>query len=154
MESTTLTQMSISSPVFEHNGFIPVVYTCDGTGVNPPIHIGNFPEGTITLALIVEDPDAPKGTYDHWIVWNIKPISEIEENMNPGTSGSNSSGKTGYHPPCPPDKLHHYHFHLFALDNELNLHLGASRKQLEDAMAGHILGQATLTGKYERSSKE
>ena len=101
METTAILQLGITSPAFEHMGTLPAKYTCDGDAINPPLQIDNIPEQAQTLALIVEDPDAPKGTYDHWIVWNIKITTVIKENSNPGISGNNSAGKTGYHPVCP-----------------------------------------------------
>ena len=125
-------------------------YTCDGEAVNPPLSINEIPDGTQSLALIVEDPDAPGGTYDHWIVWNIPPVSSIRENSNPGISGNNSSDQTGYHPPCPPEGSHRYFFHVYALDTELDLPVGASQRELQKAMKPHILGHGSLTGMYER----
>jgi Raf kinase inhibitor-like YbhB/YbcL family protein len=102
MEATMTANLDIKSAAFNDNEQIPMKYTCDGEAVNPPLTINDIPEGTQTLSLLVEDPDAPGGTYVHWVVWNISPAREIAENSNPGISGTNSGEKTGYHPPCPP----------------------------------------------------
>lgn len=150
MEKTAVAQLTISTPALQQGRDIAVKYTCDDEGINPPLEIGNLPHGTQTLALIMEDPDAPGGTYDHWIEWNIPPAPLIEENSNPGISGTNSAGKTGYHPPCPPHGSHRYYFHVFALDTELQLEPGATRLALQGAMQGHILAKGTLMGKYKR----
>jgi Raf kinase inhibitor-like YbhB/YbcL family protein len=146
-------QLIITSPAFEDGGTIPARYTCDGEEINPPLHIDDWPEGTVTLALIVEDPDAPKGTFDHWLVWNIDPVNEIAENNSPGISGSNSAGKTGYHGPCPPNGYHRYFFFVFALDTELDIPAGSDRSTMEQAMAGHIIGQGNIMGNYGRKQK-
>lgn len=147
---TTTNKFSISSTAFEHEGQIPAKYTCDGEGINPPIRIDHIPDDTQSLVLIVDDPDAPKGTFDHWIVWNIDPISHIDENSNPGLSGMNSAGKTGYHPPCPPSGSHRYYFHLYALSIWPDLDANANRKELEHVMNNHIVSEAVLMGRYER----
>lgn len=149
MKKNTKGKLQISSSVFENEGDIPAKYTCDGAGVNPPLKITNIPEGTKTLALISEDPDAPKGTYDHWLVWNIPPEGIVEENRMPGISGTNSSGKTGYHPPCPPDKRHRYFFYVYALDSSLEILAGSDKKTLKKAMEGHILAEGSLMGTYD-----
>jgi Raf kinase inhibitor-like YbhB/YbcL family protein len=142
----------LSSPAFAHEGVIPAKYTCDGDGINPPLNIEGIPEGTVSLALIVDDPDAPGGTYDHWLVWNIPRVAQIPEGTRPGISGTNSDQKTGYHPPCPPDGEHRYFFYLYALDAEIQLHPGAARNELEMAINGHILGNAELMGRYTKQS--
>lgn len=152
METTAIQQLAISSSMFINEGNIPAKYTCDGEGINPPLEISNIPEGTQAFALIVEDPDAPRSTYCHWIAWNIKPVNVIKESFNPGISGNNSAGKTGYHPPCPPTGAHRYYFHVFALDSKLDLAPGESKEKLQQAMQGHILGKGTIMGKYERSA--
>lgn len=150
---TTISHFSISSPAFEHEGKIPAKYTCDGEKINPPVRIEYIPEGTQSLVIIVDDPDAPKGTFDHWIVWNIDPVSFIEENSNPGLSGLNSAGKTGYHPPCPPSGSHRYYFRVYALHIWIDLDSNADRRKLEHAMEGHIVEEAVLMGRYERNSQ-
>ncbi len=143
-------QFGIGSKAFEHNGLIPQEYTCDGEGINPPLHFSGVPEGTVSLALIVDDPDAPGGRYDHWLVWNIPPGTEIPGGRRPGISGSNSDGRTGYHPPCPPDGEHRYFFYVYALDTLLHLQAGAGRSELEAAIQGHILANAELMGRYKK----
>jgi Raf kinase inhibitor-like YbhB/YbcL family protein len=148
MKSTAVQNLDISSPDFKYGEKIPAKYSCDGEGINPALEIDGIPEGTKTLALIIEDPDAPKGTYDHWLVWNIEPRKRISEHSNPGVSGNNSSGKTGYHPPCPPKGEHRYYFHVYALDAELDLPAGESREKLESAMEEHVIGKGTIMGKY------
>lgn len=153
MKTTAIAQLDISSPAFQQEGNIPAKYTCDGEGINPPLEIGNIPEDTQTLAIIVEDPDAPNGTYDHWVVWNIKPAAVIHENSNPGISGNNSSGKTGYHPPCPPTGTHRYYFHVFALNSHLDLTPGGPKENLQQAMEAHILAQGTIMGTYKRHAR-
>ncbi|WP_207514987.1 YbhB/YbcL family Raf kinase inhibitor-like protein [Longitalea luteola] len=153
MKTTAIAQLTISSPAFGNEENIPSKYTCNGDGINPPLEIKNIPEGTQTLAIIVEDPDAPNGIYDHWVVWNIKPTNIIPENSNPGISGNNSAGKTGYHPPCPPTGTHRYYFHVFALDHHLDLIPGGPKEKLQEAMEAHILASGTIIGTYKRLAK-
>jgi Raf kinase inhibitor-like YbhB/YbcL family protein len=143
-------QLKLISTVFSHNGHIPSKYTCEGENINPPLKVENIPDATKTLALIVEDPDAAKGVFDHWILWNISPDEAIAEGSNPGISGTNSFGKTGYGGPCPPSGEHHYFFRVFALDDDLDLLTGSRKAELLDAMKGHILGDAELMGVYQK----
>jgi Raf kinase inhibitor-like YbhB/YbcL family protein len=154
MQATITANLDIKSTAFENEEQIPMKYTCDGEAVNPPITVGNIPEGTQTLAMVVEDPDAPGGTYVHWLVWNISPDPEIAENANPGISGTNSGEKTGYHPPCPPEGMHRYYFHVYALDARLEITAGATKQDLMTAMKPHILAKGTLMGVYERENFE
>jgi Raf kinase inhibitor-like YbhB/YbcL family protein len=154
MAATMTAKLDIKSNAFDNGEQIPMKYTCDGEAVNPALTIGEIPPGTQTLALVVEDPDAPGGTYVHWVVWNISPVNEISENSNPGISGTNSGEKTGYHPPCPPDGSHRYIFNVYALDTRLGLTAGATKEELLDAMEPHILGQGSLVGLYERENFE
>ncbi|OGI26227.1 MAG: hypothetical protein A3J76_01435 [Candidatus Moranbacteria bacterium RBG_13_45_13] len=146
--------MKIASPVFENNGNIPEKYTCDGEEINPPLEFSDVPENTKSLALIVDDPDAPiPGGFVHWIVFNIKPdIKEIKENAVPENAiqGITSEGKTGYVGPCPPSGIHHYQFKLYALDEMPDLDSSAKREDVEKSMEGHILDQAKLIGLYQR----
>ena len=142
--------LNIQSPAFTHNGYIPAKYTCDGTGVNPPLTLGDIPEKARTLALIIEDPDAPHGTFDHWLIWNIAPTKTIDENSAPGDEGLNSTQKNGYTGPCPPQGAHHYHFRLFALDTILDLPGGVDKHTLLKAMDGHVIGTGELIGLYKR----
>lgn len=149
METKT-DELKITSPAFENEGNIPAKYSCDGEGVNPPLQIQNIPAGTKTLALIAEDPDAPNVTFVHWIVYNINPNEKIEEASNPGTSGDNSAGKSGYHPACPPSGSHRYYFHVFALDKSLDMLAGRKKQDLEKEMKGHIIASGKIMGRYER----
>jgi Raf kinase inhibitor-like YbhB/YbcL family protein len=146
-----MTNLTITSPAFTHEGDIPSRYTCDGESISPELRIQNLPQDAVTLALIVEDPDAPSGTYDHWLVWNIDRTETIAEGANPGISGNNSGGKTGYHPPCPPSGSHRYYFHVYALDTHLDLSSGIRKTELQAAMQSHIIAQGTLMGRYSRS---
>lgn len=146
-------EMRISSDAFAHNGIIPVKYTCDGNDVSPPLKIENIPPGTRSLALIVDDPDAPRGTWVHWVVWNIDPKTvEIGENTVPRGSvqGINDFEKRDYGGPCPPSGTHRYFFKLYALDTLLNFSSDAGKAGLEKAMKGHILSEAQLVGLYKR----
>jgi len=143
--------MQITSPAFQHNVMIPKQYTCQGEDINPPLAIAGIPEGTKTLTLINDDPDAPVGTWDHWIVFNMAPSAEIRENSAPGTQGRNSWGRNDYGGPCPPSGTHRYFFKLYALDAALNLKEGARKAELEKAMVGHILAKAELIGLYKKA---
>lgn len=143
--------MELTSPAFEEQGSIPIGHTCDGDDVSPPLRIAAIPSEARTLALIVDDPDAPGGTWDHWVAFDIPPGAEIPENVGQlGTAGANSSGNTGYDGPCPPSGIHRYVFRVYALDTELGLAEGATKRQVLDAMEGHVLSQGTLTGLYGR----
>jgi Raf kinase inhibitor-like YbhB/YbcL family protein len=144
--------MKISSPAFGENESIPPKYTCDGQDLIPPLKFEGVPDGAASLALIVDDPDAPGGTWDHWIVWNIPPkTKEIAEGKHPpGVTGQNSWGKNAWGGPCPPDRQHRYFFKLYALDTKLDLPVGENKKDLEKAMKGHILMEAKLVGVYDR----
>lgn len=150
MAKKEVSSLIISSTAFDHEGIIPSKYTCDGEDINPPLEVNNIPEDTKTLAIIVEDPDAPKGTFDHWIVWNIPPERLIEENRTPGMSGTNGSGKTGYYGPCPPSGYHRYYFHVFALDDSLDVEAGIDKKTLQTAMEPYILAKGSLMGRYKK----
>lgn len=145
--------MLLLSPAFNHDGNIPAKFTCDGGNINPELQIENVPEGTRSLALIVDDPDAPNGTFTHWTVWNIDPRTTLikEESTPPGAvEGKTSFGQSGYGGPCPPSGTHHYHFRLYALNTVLSLSPDASRQDLETAIAGCILAAADLVGLYHR----
>lgn len=142
--------MKLISSAFENNGDIPSKYTCQGEDVNPPLEIEDIPENTKTLVLIMDDPDAPMGVWDHWVVWNIKPINKIEENSSPGIQGTNDFGKNDYGGPCPPSGKHRYFFKLYALDTELDIDVSAHKKDIEKIMEGHILEKAELIGLYEK----
>jgi len=145
-------KLSVTSPAFENNQLIPAKYTCDGDDINPPLTIEGIPEGTKTLALIIDDPDAPMGTWDHWIVWNIPATtSKIAENTVPGTEGMNDFRKRSYGGPCPPYGTHRYFFKVYALDVKLDLSPTSRKSDLEKAMQGHVLAKGELVGLYRRS---
>lgn len=144
--------MRLTSPVFEHKGMIPAVHTCDGRNVSPELNIDDVPQGAASLSLVVDDPDAPGGTFDHWIVWNIPPDTRsIPKDSEPvGVQGRTGFGKLGYGGPCPPSGVHRYFFKVYAVDCEIDLPEGASKLELEGAMEGHVVDQAELMGKYRR----
>ncbi|MEM2897215.1 MAG: YbhB/YbcL family Raf kinase inhibitor-like protein, partial [Candidatus Bathyarchaeia archaeon] len=143
-------ELKISSPVFENNEFIPKKYTCDGDDVNPPLKIEGIPEGTQSLVLIVDDLDAPTRTWNHWVVWNIPPIEEIEENSVPGVEGMNDFKKHSYGGPCPPSGTHRYFFKVYALDTKLDLDPNSTKEDVERAIEGHILAKGEIIGLYSR----
>lgn len=147
-----IASLSVTSPAFKDKDPIPAKYTCQGQNVNPPLTIGNIPEGTMSLVLFIEDPDAPGATFNHWVVWNIPPTASIEENSAPGVQGSNSAGKNSYMGPCPPSGSHRYFFKTYALDAMLNLPPGSDKKAVEKAMKDHVLAEGTLLGMYEKAS--
>lgn len=144
--------LKISSSVFENNSYIPKKYTCDGDGINPPLEISGIPEETKSLVLIVDDPDAPSGVWDHWVKFNISTnTAKIEEgNENFGISGRGTEGSLSYKGPCPPFGTHHYVFHLYALDINLSLLEGVTKKEVISNMIGHILEQTEIVGLYKR----
>lgn len=152
-EEKPMSELSITSPAFSQNGMIPKRYTCDGADVSPPLEIANAPEGTKSLALIVDDPDAPAGTWVHWLVWNFAADTrEIPENTIPpgALQGTNDFGKQTYGGPCPPSGTHRYFFKLYALNAPLALPAGARKAKVEEAIGGHLLGKAELIGLYRR----
>jgi Raf kinase inhibitor-like YbhB/YbcL family protein len=143
--------MKISS-VFENNGKIPKKYTCDGTNVSPPLKISNVPKNAKSLALILDDPDAPSGTFTHWVVWGISPKkTQFAEGEKKGfTDGITGLGKPGYVGLCPPSGVHRYFFKLYALDFPVDISIKSNKQELITAMQNHIIQTATLTGKYSR----
>ena len=152
---STLPRMRIESPAFGNTSRIPTAYTCDGANVNPPLAIADVPAGAKSLCLIMDDPDAPMGTWVHWTVWNIDPkTTGIPEHSVPKGSveGKTSAGESGYGGPCPPPPTgtHRYFFKLYALDRTLDLPASPDKAALERAMEGHILGNAELIGLYSR----
>jgi len=118
--------------------------------VNPSLKIEHVPPEAKSLVLIVDDPDAPGGTWDHWVVWNIVPTERVEENTVPGTQGLNSFGKQSYGGPCPPSGTHRYFFKVYALDTELKLPSSSRKKDVEKAMQNHVLAKGELVGLYSR----
>lgn len=148
--------LTLTSEAFNHAELIPSKYTCDGEDIAPPLAWNGVPANTKSLVLIVDDPDAPNGVWDHWLLFNIPPsaqsLVEGAYPLPPGAEeGANSWGRRGYGGPCPPDKMHRYLFKLYALDTPLDLLNGAKKSQIEAAMKNHILAQTELLGKYERS---
>ncbi len=142
--------MNISSPEFKHNEYIPKKFTCQGEDVNPALKIEEVPAEAQSLALIVDDPDAPMDTWVHWVVFDIPVSGRIEENSVPGKQGNNDFGRKDYGGPCPPSGTHRYFFKLYALDTMLGLQQNVTKKELEEAMEGHILDKSELIGLYEK----
>ncbi len=144
--------MKITSPDFEEGEMMPRETTCEGRDVSPELHITGVPEGTKSLALICDDPDAPSGAFVHWLVWNIPPdTKKIERGKEPeGVQGVNGFGGRGYRGPCPPSGTHRYFFRLFALKDKLDLREGSRKQALKEAMDPHIIAKAELMGKYRR----
>jgi Raf kinase inhibitor-like YbhB/YbcL family protein len=145
-------KMKITSSAFQEGGNIPSKFTCDGGDRSPPLQIAEIPSSAKSLALIVDDPDAPSGLFTHWIVWNISPQTNgIAEGSAPkGVQGTSDFGKSGYGGPCPPSGTHRYYFKVFALDRELNLPSDSKRNQLDAAIKGHVVAQGELMGRYSR----
>lgn len=149
---------TITSTSFKHGEKIPVKYTCDGEDVSPEFEWSNVPEGARSFTLIADDPDAPIGTWIHWVLYNVsvgtRSISEAtpaEANLPDGSRhGKNSWGRLGYGGPCPPSGTHRYFFRLYALDNVFELRGGASEADVQKAMKGHILAETELMGLYSR----
>jgi len=146
-------ELTIKSTAFESNGYIPSKYTCDGEGINPPLSINEVPQNTKCLALIVDDPDAPNGTFDHWVMWNIPVRDTIAENSVPGAQGKNGIQENKYIGPCPPSGIHHYHFKVYALDTRFDLPISTDKNALIKAIDGHVLAKGELVGLYNRHKK-
>lgn len=150
--------MELKSPAFEEGGMIPKKHTCDGEDTSPPLKWASVANGTKTLALICDDPDAPRGTWVHWVIFNIPgDTRDLAENMPHlkelpigAKQGTNDFRKIGYGGPCPPGGTHRYYFRIYSLDSDLNLEAGATKAQLLEAMKGHVLGEGQLMGKYKR----
>ena len=144
--------MKLTSLAFGNNGAIPSEFTCDGADISPSLTISEVPNNAKSLALIMDDPDAPVETFVHWVVWNIPPNSkEIKRGAEPdGMQGKTDFRKLGYGGPCPPSGTHRYFFKLYALDTTLNLPQGSTKKDLERAMQGHIIEKTQLIGMYRR----
>jgi len=150
--------LQITSSAFSEGGMIPKQFTCEGPDVSPQLSWSGAPAGTQSLALIMDDPDAPVGTWVHWILYNLPATTkELPEGVAKqdqaagGLQGRNDFKKTGYGGPCPPaGKPHRYFFKLYALDGKLDLQAGAGKPDVERAMNGHILAQGQLMGKYKR----
>ncbi len=143
-------EMELTSKEFKHNQSIPAKFTCQGEDINPALIIEDIPKEAESLALIVDDPDAPMGTWVHWVVYDISVISQIDQDSIAGTQGINDFGRKDYGGPCPPSGTHRYFFKIYALGKKLNLREGVSKKELEKAMQGHILDKAELIGLYKK----
>lgn len=150
--------ISLKSGSFKEGGFIPKKYTCDGENISPPLEWNGTPEGTKSIAIICDDPDAPMGTWVHWVIYNIpSSVNNLKENIPPekvledGTiQGKNDFKKTGYGGPCPPNGIHRYYFKIYALNTALALTPGLTKGELLHAMEGHIISEGRLMGKYSR----
>lgn len=153
--------LTLTSSAFTHGGAIPSVYTCEGDDLSPPLAWTDPPAGTTSVALISDDPDAPMGTWVHWVLYNLAPTArrlapgfppdgEVKDGARQGMT---DFGRTGYGGPCPPSGTHRYFFKLYALDTVLDLKPGATKAQLEAAMAGHILAQGELMGTYRKARR-
>ncbi len=150
--------MELMSSAFDADGPIPVKYSCDGEDKSPPLSWAGVPEGTVSLTLIVDDPDAPVGTWVHWVLYDIpgdvdglpEGLPDEDELTDGSRHGKNSWGRRDYGGPCPPGGTHRYFFKLYALDTKLGLRPGAGVKQVTDAMEGHVLAEARLMGTYGR----
>ena len=142
--------MRIISPSFKNNEKMPARFTYDGEDINPALEIKNLPEGTKSLALIADDPDAPMKTSVHWVAYDNPSANYINENSVPGKQGINDSGGKKYHGPCPPSGTHRYYFKVYALSKILGLGEGVSKEELEKAMRGSVLSSAELVGLYNR----
>ncbi|NGX49912.1 MAG: putative lipoprotein LppC [Candidatus Anoxychlamydiales bacterium] len=142
--------MHITS-VFQNNEMIPKKFTCQGNDINPKLVFEDIPKEAKSLALIMDDPDAPNQTFVHWVVYNMPIIGKIDEDSSIGVEGINSAGAIGYFGPCPPTGSHRYFFKLYALDAMLDLQKGAKKEDLELAMKDHILEKAQIIGLYAKS---
>jgi Raf kinase inhibitor-like YbhB/YbcL family protein len=159
MSATTQGQIQLTSSAFTHGSTIPRAHTCEGDNTSPPLSWSGVPLERRSLAVICDDPDAPRGTWVHWVLYNLPGetvelsagMPTIPELPSGARQGRNDSGEIGYSGPCPPPaKPHRYYFRLYALDVLLTLPHGVSKAELETAMADHIVGQGTLMGTYQR----
>lgn len=150
--------MKVTSSAFEEGAMIPKKYTCDAVDISPPLKWANVPEAAKTIAIICDDPDAPVGTWVHWVLFNLPAkITELPENIPPDKTLSNGArqgtsdfGRIGYGGPCPPGGTHRYNFKVYALDKELENKPGITKAELLKAMEGHILAEGQLMGRYKR----
>jgi Raf kinase inhibitor-like YbhB/YbcL family protein len=161
-KGTAMPDLYLKTPAFQPGSEIPKQYTCEGEDLSPPLQWGGAPKGTQSLALIAEDPDAPSGTFTHWMLYDLPPsVTELPQGLPRkehvkfgGLQGMNDFGKVAYGGPCPPPgNPHRYFFKLYALDTVLGLKPGAMKEEVERAMEGHVLAQAEIMGKYQRKGK-
>lgn len=158
--SQSSSQIQLTSPAFTHGSVIPAVHTCDGEGLSPELAWTGVPVERRSLALVCDDPDAPRGTWVHWVLYDMSPtltglpagVANASRHPSGGAHGKNDYGELGWGGPAPPrgHGVHHYEFRLYALDEKLELSPGATKAQLLAAMEGHVLAQAKLTGTYRR----
>lgn len=154
-EATKVTDykfLKIDSSAFLQSEILPVKCTCEGKDVNPPLHVSSIPKEAKTLVIIVDDPDAPGGSFCHWALWNIPVTHQIKEDEKRGCNGMNDFKKQQYNGPCPPSGTHRYNFKVYALDCTLEIPGNSGKLQLEKAMADHIIGFGVLTGKYKKQN--
>ena len=145
--------MKLSIPQIQHNGVLPKQFTCDGDNVSPALEIHDIPDGTKSMALIVNDPDSPKGDFIHWISYDIPPVNRIGQGDHPGKEGINDFGRLRYDGPCPVSGEHHYHFIAYALNEEkLGLGQGATIQEVDGKILGHIIDRAEAVARYGRKS--
>jgi hypothetical protein len=152
-------EIKVTSSAFKEGGMIPAKYTCDGADISPPLQWDAAPQGTQSIALICDDPDAPMGTWVHWVLFNLpSTTTSLAEKVPPDKTlangarqGTNDFRKIGYGGPCPPGGTHRYFFKIYALDTQLDLQAGADKPRLLKAMQGHILAEGQLMGRYKRS---
>jgi Raf kinase inhibitor-like YbhB/YbcL family protein len=159
MMRTKVTMLNVSSPAFGDGERIPVQYTADGDNMSPPLRWSGAPDGVVEYAVICEDPDAPRGTFTHWVIYGIPAnydhlddgIMQISELDNRAMQGKNSAGGIGYTGPSPPPgKPHHYEFKVYALSAKLDLPAGITKEELRKAMEGYVLAKGMITGLYGR----
>lgn len=157
-----MNDIAVVSPAFKHMQPIPSDYTCDGADISPPLSWRNVPAAAKSVAIIVDDPDAPSGTWVHWVVYDLRPGRDSLERDIPkkdtiagnGTQGTNDFKRIGYNGPCPPGGTHRYFFKVYALDTVLNLPAGKTKQEVEKAMKGHILAKGELVGTYTKKKVE
>jgi len=153
IDTSNAIKFKLSSPAFQDSGSIPQKFTCQGDNVSPELNWSEAPANTKSFALIMDDPDAPGGTFTHWVVFDLPADqTQLAEGIGPiGVGGNNGLSQTGYMGPCPPNGIHRYYFRLYALDiPSLNLKAGASRGEVETAMNGHVIGSADAMGRFEQ----
>jgi Raf kinase inhibitor-like YbhB/YbcL family protein len=148
--------MKLTSPDFNEGSNMPERFTCDGQDISPTLRIDGVPQAAMSLALIMDDPDAPAGTFTHWLLWNLRPDQgEIASDRPPpeGVQGLSDFGGNKYGGPCPPSGVHRYYFKIYALDTTLELPPRSKRKALEAAIKGHVIAEAMLMGTYSRKGR-
>jgi len=149
-----MSTLTITSPGFKAEGPIPSKYTCEGENISPALKISGIPEGTKSLAIIMDDPESPKGVFDHWLMWNIEVTDFIEENSKKGIQGLNSNNQHSYSGPFPTGTSRHcYHFRVYALDISLDILEDSDKRTLVHAMENHILAAGSLVGVYEKTAE-